>query len=53
MNLLPAQIQMGAVMLRVADLDLMTMHYAEVLGLRVPSEDVSSRVLEGERGYTL
>jgi catechol-2,3-dioxygenase len=50
MNLLPAQIQMGAVMLRVADLDLMTKYYSAVLGLRVLSEDVSSRGLGGYRG---
>jgi catechol 2,3-dioxygenase len=53
MNLLPAQIQMGAVMLRVADLDLMTKYYSEVLGLRVLSEDVSSRVLGGDKGSAL
>jgi catechol-2,3-dioxygenase len=50
MNLLPAQIQMDAVMLRVADLDLMTKYCSEVMGLRVLSEDVSSRVLGGYRG---
>ena len=53
MNTLPAQIQMGAVMLRVADLDLMTKYYSEVLGLRVLSEDVSSRVLGGDKGSAL
>ncbi len=47
---LPANIQMGSVMLRVRDLDLMTRYYADVLGLSVVSEDLSSRVLGVDMG---
>jgi len=50
MNLLPAQIQMGAVMLSVVDLDLLANYYSEALGPRVLSEDVTPIVLGGYRG---
>lgn len=53
MTVLPADIQMGAVTLRVADLDAMTKYYSEVLGLTVLSEGVSSRVLGGANGSAL
>lgn len=53
MNLLPADIQMGAVTLRVADLDAMTEYYSAVLGLTVLVEGASTRVLGGEAGSAL
>ena len=53
MNLLPADIQMGAVTLRVADLDAMTKYYSQVLGLLVIAEGESSRVLGGTSGSAL
>ena len=53
MNTLPAAISMGSVMLRVADLDAMTRYYSEVLGLKVIAEDVSSRVLGGDKQSAL
>ena len=45
MNILPADIKMGAVTLRVANLDAMTKYYSDVLGLKVLSEGIDSRVL--------
>ncbi len=53
MNTLPASISMGSVMLRVADLDAMTRYYSDVLGLKVVAEDVSSRVLGGDKQSAL
>ena len=50
---LPPNTQMGSVMLRVRDLDLMTRYYSDVLGLSVISEDISSRVLGGDSGSAL
>ncbi len=47
METLLADISMGAVTLRVADLDLMTRYYSEMLGLSVLVEGESSRVLGG------
>ena len=49
MNTLPASISMVSVMLRVANLDAMTRYYSDVLGLKVIAEDVSSRVLGGDK----
>ena len=53
MELLPPGIKMGAVTLRVADLDAMTRYYSDVLGLSVLAEGVSSRVLGGASGSAL
>ena len=53
MELLPPDIKMGAVTLRVADLDAMTKYYSDVLGLSVLAEGVSSRVLGGASGSAL
>lgn len=53
MSVLPADILMGAVTLRVADLDLMTRYYSEVLGLSVLVEGEGSRVLGGASGSAL
>ena len=53
MNVLPADIKMGAVTLRVANLDAMTKYYSDVLGLRVLSEAIDSRVLGGSSGSAL
>lgn len=50
---LPASLTMGAVTLRVADLDAMTKYYSDVLGLSVLSEDLSSRVFGGSSGSAL
>ena len=44
---------MGAVTLRVAKLDAMTKYYSDVLGLRVLSEGIDSRVLGGSSGSAL
>jgi catechol 2,3-dioxygenase len=44
---------MGAVTLRVANLDAMTKYYSDVLGLSVLSEGAQSRVLGGSSGSAL
>lgn len=44
---------MGAVTLRVANLDLMAHYYSDVLGLKALSEGIDSRVLGGSSGSAL
>jgi len=53
MTILPADIKMGAVTLRVANLDAMTKYYSDVLGLKVLSEGIDSRILGGSAGSAL
>jgi catechol 2,3-dioxygenase len=53
MEKLPAEIQMGAVTLRVANLDLMRNYYTQALGLKVLAEDTSSVLLGGSDGAAL
>lgn len=50
---LPGSLKMGAVTLRVANLDGMTEYYSDVLGLSVLSEGTDSRVLGGSSGSAL
>lgn len=53
MAYLPGALRMGAVTLRVANLDATTKYYSDVLGLSVLSEGAQSRVLGGSSGSAL